>query len=133
MGTVIGIHHVCIKAKGIGEFEKAVSFYKNVLGLPVAREWSKGDNDKAIMLDTGAGFIEIFSNAPDILSMGAVRHFALDVKDVDACASAVRNAGYRIITEPVDIVIPSDPPCPARIAFCVGPLGEEIELFERKS
>ena len=31
-----------------------------------------------------------------------------------------------------DIVITSEPPFPARIAFCRGPLQEEIEFFQEK-
>ena len=57
---------------------------------------------------------------------------ALDVTDTDAVISAVREAGYKITMEPTDIVIPSSEPCPARIAFFIGPLGEEIEIFQRK-
>jgi len=57
---------------------------------------------------------------------------AFAVKDVDACVEAVRAAGYEITVEPNDIVIPSNPPLPARIAFCIGPVGEEIEFFCEK-
>ena len=42
---------------------------------------------------------------------------------------AVRKAGYEITMEPTDNCIPSNPPYPARIAFCIGPVGEEIEFF----
>ena len=132
MKNIIGIHHVCLKAKGVEEFEKTVSFYRDILGLSVAREWGRSPLDRAVMLDTGAGFIEIFSNAPDILGAGAIRHIALDVKDTDAVIESVRGAGYKITMEPTDIVIPSSEPCPARIAFFIGPLGEEIEIFQRK-
>jgi glyoxylase I family protein len=31
--------------------------------------------------------------------------------------------------EPKDIVIASEPPYPARIGFCIGPVGEEVEFF----
>lgn len=34
-----------------------------------------------------------------------------------------------LVVAPKDIVISSQPPYPARIAFCKGPLGEEIEFF----
>ena len=34
--------------------------------------------------------------------------------------------------EPKDIEIQSDPRFPARIAFCHGPLGEDIEFFCEK-
>jgi glyoxylase I family protein len=34
--------------------------------------------------------------------------------------------------EPTDICIPSAAPYPARIGFCIGPVGEEIEFFQEK-
>lgn len=51
---------------------------------------------------------------------------------MDACVEAVKAAGYEVFIEPKDIEIASTPVFPARIAFCKGPLGEEIELFEEK-
>ena len=44
----------------------------------------------------------------------------------------LRKAGYEVFVEPKDIEIQSDPKFPARIAFCRGPLGEEIEFFCEK-
>ena len=123
-----GFHHVALICCGVEEFEKAVHFYRDILGLAVARTWGKGDSS-AVMLDTGAGLFEIFANGTDRLSAGALRHIALDVADTDACIEAVRAAGYTVTMEPKDISIPSDPPYPARIAFCIGPVGEEIEFF----
>ena len=132
MQNIIGIHHVCLKAKGKEAFETTVAFYRDILGLSVAKEWGRTPDDRAVMLDTGAGYIEIFSNAPDVLGGGTIRHIALDVTDTDAVISAVRAEGYKITMDPTDIVIPSSKPCPARIAFFIGPLGEEIEIFQRK-
>ena len=43
-----------------------------------------------------------------------------------------RKAGYAVTMEPVDIEIMSKPSLPARIAFIIGPVGEEIELFCEK-
>ena len=39
---------------------------------------------------------------------------------------------YPITVEPKDIVIPSQPEFPVRVAFCNGPVGEEIEFFQEK-
>ena len=50
--------------------------------------------------------------------------------DVDACVEAVKKAGYEVFIEPKNIEIASMPVFPARIAFCRGPLGEEIEFFQ---
>jgi len=128
---ITGIHHLALKCQGLDEFNKTVNFYRDILGLPTARSWGEGENS-GIMLDTGAGLLEIFANAPDKLGMGAVRHLALAAEDVDACIDSVRAAGYEITMEPTDICIGSVPPYPARIAFCIGPVGEEIEFFHVK-
>ena len=128
---VTGIHHIALKAQGLDAYRKTVSFYHELLGLPIARTWGEGEN-VGIMLDTGAGLIEIFANATDDPGQGAVRPIALGVTDTDACVAAVRNAGFEITREPVDVVISSTPPYPARIAICIGPVGEEIEFFQLK-
>ncbi|MBR7038037.1 MAG: VOC family protein [Oscillospiraceae bacterium] len=119
-----GIHHVSMRADSDDAYERAKQFYLGVLGLTVKREWPEG-----IMLDTGAGLIEIFRSGGGARICGAVRHFALAADDVDTLADRIAAAGYEVFVAPKDITIASDPPCPARIAFCRGPLGEEIELF----
>ena len=128
---IFGIHHIAIKACGVADYEKTIHFYHEVLGMPVVRTWGEGDGAGA-MLDTGAGMMEIFANGDGYPGQGAIRHMAFAVKDVDGCVAAVRAAGYEITMEPKDIVIGSVPPYPARIAFCIGPVGEEIEFFAEK-
>ena len=119
-----GVHHICIKAAGAEGFEKAVHFYRDILGMEPVVSWNDG---KAIMLDIGGGSrMEIFDNAEDKPGQGDIRHFALDVNDVDACVKAVSEAGYEVFVEPKDVSLGD---MPARIAFCYGPVGEEIEFF----
>jgi len=122
-----GIHHVSMKCSNQEEYEKTIHFYKDILGLPVKRSWNAG-----IMLDTGAGLIEIFNDGEEKLDKGVIRHFAFAVDDADQCTDVVRKAGYEVFVEPKDVVIASMPPFPARVAFCYGPLGEEIEFFVEK-
>ena len=124
---ISGIHHVSLKCGTTEEFEKAKDFYLNVLGFAVVREWPEG-----IMIDSGRGLLEIFSNGPGVKSKGAVRHIAFAADDVDGVIEKVKAAGYEVFIEPNDIVIRSDPPFPARMAFCWGPLGEELEFFQEK-
>lgn len=127
MSLIKGVHHVCLKCSSMEEYEKVIAFYRDVLELPVVRSWSEGT-----MLDLGGGLLEVFNNAEDSLPQGVIRHFALAAESVDACVKKVTDAGYKVFLGPKDIVIPSDPAFPARIAFCCGPLGEEIEFFEEK-
>ena len=132
MGSLIcGIHHVALKCDGTAEFEKTQHFYQDVLGLVPVRSWGEGENAGA-MLSTGDGLLEIFASGRK-LPQGAIRHFALRTERVDDCVAAVRAAGYPITVEPKDIVIASNPPFPARIAFCTGPVGEEIEFFQERA
>ncbi|MGI5868177.1 MAG: phosphopantothenoylcysteine decarboxylase [Kiritimatiellia bacterium] len=123
-----GIHHVALKAEGMDDYNRAIAFYRDVLGLPVVRSW-ENEVMHATMIDTGAGLLEIMSNATDRPGEGAVRHVALATDDVDACVKAVRDAGMKITVEPVDKVISSTPPLPIRLAFFIGPLGEIVEFF----
>ena len=132
MGSLIcGVHHVALKCDGTAEFEKTLHFYQDVLGLEPVRSWGEGENAGA-MLSTGDGLLEIFASGRK-LPQGAIRHFALRTERVDDCVAAVRTAGYPITVEPKDIVIASNPPFPARIAFCTGPVGEEIEFFQEQA
>ena len=127
MALIKGIHHVAFKCSDAEEYRKVAEFYRDILGLSVARSWDGG-----IMFDTGDGIIEVFDDGESPLPQGNIRHFAFATDDVDACVLAVRDAGYEVFIEPNDIEIQSNPKCPARIAFCRGPLGEEIEFFCEK-
>ena len=127
MSLIKGMHHVAMKCCNGKEYAETVHFYTDVLGLKIARTCDNG-----IMFDTGSGLIEIFRDGVEQLPQWTIRHFAFAVDDADACADTVKAAGYEVFVGPKDIVIPSAPAFPARIAFCRGPLGEEIEFFQEK-
>lgn len=129
--VITGVHHIALKARGVTAYERMLQFYHEILGMPLVRTWGEGENLGA-MVDTGAGMLELFSNAADEPGQGALRHLAFAVEDVDVCVEAVRTAGYEVTMEPKDIVIGSTPPYPARIAFCIGPVGEEVEFFKER-
>ncbi len=124
---ITGIHHISLKCGTKEEFEKAKAFYLDLLGFTVVREWPDG-----IMIDTGNVMLEIFSNGAGIKTKGALRHIAFAADDVDGIVAKVKESGYEVFIEPNDIEIPSDPVFPARMAFCFGPLGEEIEFFQER-
>ena len=122
---ITGLHHISMKCETPEEFEKAKSFYIDLLGFRKVREWPEG-----IMIDFGNGMLEIFSNGPGIKTKGALRHIAFATDNVDETIDMVKKAGYEVFIEPRDIIIKSEPEFPARMAFCYGPLGEEIEFFQ---
>ena len=128
MSKIKAIHHVAIKAKGLEEYKKTIEFYNGLLEMPIVREWGT-EESPAAMVDTGAGLLEIFANGNDVPTEGALGHIAFETDNVDDCIECVRKAGYEITMEPKDIVIQSNPPYPARIGFCIGPVGESVEFF----
>ena len=118
-----GIHHISMKCQA-AELERVKAFYVGVLGLTICREWPEG-----VMIDAGGGMIEVFTNGPGKRAKGAIRHVALRVDDVDAIVHRVKSAGYEVFIEPNDRTFDASPAYSFRMAFCRGPLGEEIEFF----
>ncbi len=126
-----GIHHISLKCTDLASYEETIHFYHELYGMEIVRTWTMGpENAPAIMLETGAGLLEISANATNRLGAGALRHIAFEVESVDECIEIARRAGYPVTMEPCDICFNSDPPYPARVAFCTGPVGEEVEFFE---
>ena len=119
-----GLHHVSMKCATEEEFRRVLTFYRDILGLKVFRQWPGG-----VLLDTGRGYLEIFLGAGGSHQKGILRHLALETDDVDGCAQAAEQAGYPVFLPPQNKTFPSDPPLTMRIAFCTGPLGEEVEFF----
>ena len=109
------------------EYSKVREFYLDILGFTIKREWLEG-----MMIDTGNGLLEISSNQAGIRDIGALRHMAFLTDDADGMAEKVRSAGYEVFTGPKDIVFHSDPEYRARVAFCYGPLGEQVEFFQER-
>ena len=122
-----GVHHISLKCGNRDDYERAKDFYLDLLGFSVKREWPGG-----IMIDCGNALLEIFCNGAGIKAKGALRHIAFGTDDVDGVAAKVKEAGYQVFIEPNDIIIRSEPAVYARMAFCCGPLGEEIEFFQEK-
>ncbi len=72
------------------------------------------------------------TNAEGEHRLGSIRQIALLTDDVDAIIDKVRAGGYEVIVEPNDKMLASNPPYRFRMAFCIGPLGEQIEFFCEK-
>lgn len=127
MSLIKGLHHISMKTCNDEEYRRARSFYVDLLGLRIVKEC-----EACLLLDTGSGIVEIFRNGVEPLGQGIIRHYAFAVDDVAACASLVEQAGYEVFVQPKSVNIGGDENFPAEVAFCKGPLGEEIEFFCQK-
>lgn len=72
------------------ELAKVREFYIELLGLKVIREWAEG-----MMIDTGNGLLEIFTNADGTHCLGAIRHMAL-LADDDSMAFCYGPPGEQV-------------------------------------
>ena len=128
---ITGIHHIALRCNGVAEYEKTVHFYRDLLGLEVYKTWGGGD-EQSIMLNTGAGCMEIFSNGKEPMKQGMLLHVAFTTDNVDELIEKVRAEGYQVTIEPQDLSIPTKEGFPVRIAFCIGAAGEEVEFFTER-
>ena len=119
-----GIHHVSMKTRNDAEYERVKKFYSEILGLKIIKEC-----ESCLLLDTGNGIVEIFRNGTEEAVRGVIRHFAFAVDDVKKCVDAVSGAGYEVFVPMKEVDVGGDRNLHATIAFCKGPLGEEIEFF----
>lgn len=125
-----GFHHVAMKVK---DFDATIRFYTEVLGFTKAISWGE-ETKRGVMLDAGDGAcLEIFESLDEMpRPEGAFCHLALRTSKCDEVLERVRAAGMQVTIEAKDILLNSDPPTPARIAFFKGLNGEVIELFQNK-
>ena len=122
-----GVHHVCLKAQGSQPYERAKKFYLETLGFTLVREWGEGDG-RGCMIQLGNCLMELMANGvPEQDAQGMYRHIAFAAEDVDAALEAAKAAGCPVVMEPSERNLGGN--YPIRIAFCTGPLGEEIEFF----
>lgn len=63
------------------DFNKVRTFYENILGYPVTKDWDRGENDRGVMFETGGGTIELLSPKPEYKTVQGVG-VSLEVKNV---------------------------------------------------
>jgi glyoxylase I family protein len=111
-------HHIALRTP---EFERARTFYTEVLGLPVAAEMPGRD---CVFIDIGGTTIEL-TGAKDQVpgAAGALAHIAFEVDDIDATCAELKAKGVEFFIEPRDAGV-------MRIAFFRDPDGNALELFK---
>ena len=123
-----GMHHVSLMVCGEAQFKTALDFYSTFLACPVVRRWGEGDGQGAL-LDAGGVLLELLAHG-GTEQKGAFAHIAFATDDVDASVEQMRKAGFAVLKEPKSLNLGGN--YPIRIAFCRGPVGEEIEFFHEQ-
>jgi lactoylglutathione lyase len=119
---VLGLHHAGLY---VASLARSIAFYQNAFGLEVVERTSFGGEELAF-LRLGAAWLELIEGGAEDRTTGVVDHVAFEVDDLDRTLDLLRSRGVRLIDETPTAV----PALSARIAFCQGPDGERIELFQ---
>jgi methylmalonyl-CoA/ethylmalonyl-CoA epimerase len=114
----------------VPNFDEAIAFYRDVLGLEQLADWS-GDDGRVILLDAGQATLELFDarQAESVDRIEAGRRvsgqvrLAIDVEDLDGTAQRLVAAGA--VAEAPPVV----PPWGGRNARLRTPDGMQLTLF----
>jgi catechol 2,3-dioxygenase-like lactoylglutathione lyase family enzyme len=114
----------------VPDFDQAVAFYRDALGLEQIADWS-GEDGRVILLDGGHATLELFdeSQAESVDRIEAERRvsgpvrLAFEVTDPDKVAQQLVEAGADAVAQPVV------PPWGGRNARIRTPDGMQLTLF----
>jgi methylmalonyl-CoA/ethylmalonyl-CoA epimerase len=114
----------------VPDFDQAVAFYRDTLGLEQLADWS-GEDGRVILLEAGSATLELFDDqqAESVDRIEAGRRvsgpvrFAISVDDLAATADRLVAAGAEAMAPPVV------PPWGGRNARLRTPDGMQLTLF----
>ena len=117
----------------VPDFDEAVAFYRDALGLEQLADWS-GDDGRVILLDAGRATLELFDErqaaSVDRIEAGSrvsgTVRLGLEVDDLDGTAQRLLAAGATAEAEPVV------PPWGGRNARLRTPDGMQLTLFSEE-
>ncbi|MGI6056213.1 MAG: VOC family protein [Bilifractor sp.] len=132
MSTITGMNHVALNCNGKKEMDEVVNFYCNVLGFKKTAGCYVDGLGNMAMIDTGTGSIELWDNADPKRGDGVIGHLALTVENADEAVEIFRKEGLPVDSEPVDLVLDTEPKMNIRVAFVRGKAGESIEIFQER-
>jgi len=130
LNSKLAIHHIAVKVK---DLDKAIAFYRDVLGLKYFTGWETDWGEKACLMDTGNNrYIELFSGATDQeLENQSIVHFSFRTIDVDNAYKAAIAGGATSVYPPKVKNLESSPVLiRIKTAVVLGPGGEKIEFFQ---
>ncbi len=123
------LHHIALNTT---RYKETIAFYKEMFEMREIRCWEKGGTPGCMLEMDGGAMLEIFGVSAKEESDGKFIHIAFSTEDVDSAYEKALTLGAVADMEPFDIIIPSNPQAPLRIAFVRGFGGERIELLTEK-
>lgn len=124
---ITGIQHVGVATDDI---QKSILFYK---GLGFGIVWqtiNEQDGTSVVFLQLGNLIMEVYENKQASMKSGAIDHIALNVTDIDAVFSKIKELGYEMLDDNIRFLPFWE--YGVRFFTIIGPNKEKIEFCEKQ-
>ena len=81
------------------KYSETISFYTDVLEFPVVKTWNRGFNDSGHQFKAASGMIIVLQSATKQVEPLANAVILIQVEDLDACFSRLKDKGAPIAQE----------------------------------
>ena len=120
----IGAKEIAYSAYAVTDFDRAIDFYQNTLGLKLSFSMPPSDGPRWAEFDIGGaalgiGCVPDWKPSPDGCAV------AIEVEDLDAAVAYLRSANVTITMEPMDSGV-------CRMASIADPDGNPLLIHKRK-
>ena len=109
----------------VDDFEVSRAFYTDALALEQV-----GSDENSIRVKIGPTTLELRADEPDAGSVDqpSVDHFAFNVDNIDQVVTAVRAAGFTVLSDPLTVT--AGPNAGARVVYTHDPDGVTLEFIQ---
>lgn len=124
---ITGIQHVGVPTDDI---QKSILSYK---GLGFGIVWqtiNEQDGTSVVFLQLGNLIMEVYENKQASMKSGAIDHIALNVTDIDAVFSKIKELGYEMLDDNIRFLPFWE--YGVRFFTIIGPNKEKIEFCEKQ-
>ena len=124
---ITGIQHAGIPTNDIG---KSMQFYRGLGFEPVWQTVNPNNGEAVAFLQLGNLVMEIYENRQAAGKSGAIDHIALNVTDIDAVFSKIKELGYEMLDDNIRFLPFWE--YGVRFFTIIGPNKEKIEFCEKQ-
>lgn len=124
---ITGIQHVGVPTDDI---QKSILFYKGLGFEIVWQTINEQDGTPVIFLQLGNLIMEVYENKQASMKSGAIDHIALNVTDIGAVFSKIKELGYEMLDDNIRFLPFWE--YGVRFFTIIGPNKEKIEFCEKQ-
>lgn len=124
---ITGIQHVGVPTDDI---QKSILFYKRLGFGIVCQTINEQDGTSVVFLQLGNLIMEVYENKQASMKSGAIDHIALNVTDIGAVFSKIKELGYEMLDDNIRFLPFWE--YGVRFFTIIGPNKEKIEFCEKQ-